>query len=157
MASTVPLLQAPRRITASNLPLSASNAPNPKAEPAVEVLDETLQLEPILGGSLVRARVATHKAIPTSNDGSGSIALDDVPGFGIVMPNGLNMYYLDIAPSSEGVMHRTTSVDYLIVLQGTLSLLTPRASFDVEAGYGEPKETLCHPGEIVVQRGIMHA
>ncbi|TRX88959.1 hypothetical protein FHL15_010187 [Xylaria flabelliformis] len=150
MASTAPLLQAPRRITASNLPISASDAS--KAEPAVEVLDETLQLEPILGGSLVRARVATHKAIPASN-----IALDDVPGFGIVMPNGLNMYYLDIAPNSEGVMHRTTSADYLIVLQGTLSLLTPQTSFDTETGYGQPKETLCHPGEIVVQRGIMHA
>ncbi|KAI0468918.1 hypothetical protein F4859DRAFT_190574 [Xylaria cf. heliscus] len=156
MASTA-LLQAPRRITASNLPISPSDAPNPKAEPAVEVLDETLKLEPILGGSLVRARVATHKAIPTSNDGSGSVVLDDVPGFGIVMPNGLNMYYLDIAPSSEGVMHRTTSTDYLIVLQGTLTLLTPQISFDGESGYGEPKETLCHPGEIVVQRGIMHA
>jgi len=34
----------------------------------------------------------------------GSIPLDDVPGMGIVMPNGLNMYYLDIAPNSEGVM-----------------------------------------------------
>ncbi|KAI1736341.1 hypothetical protein F4680DRAFT_264949 [Xylaria scruposa] len=157
MASTAPLLQAPRRITASNLPISASDAPNSKAEPAVEVLDETLELEPILGGSLVRARVATHKAIPTSNDGAGNIALDDVPGFGIVMPNGLNMYYLDIAPNSEGVMHRTTSADYLIVLQGTLSLLTPQTSFDTETGYGQPKETLCHPGEIVVQRGIMHA
>ncbi|KAH8157059.1 hypothetical protein CIB48_g11189 [Xylaria polymorpha] len=155
MASTAPLLQAPRRITASSLPISASGASNPKAEPAVEVLDETLELEPILGGSLVRARVATHKAVPTSND--GSITLDDVPGFGIVMPNGLNMYYLDVAPNTEGVMHRTTSTDYLIVLHGTLSLLTPQTAFDTETGYGEPKETLCHPGEVVVQRGIMHA
>lgn len=73
------------------------------------------------------------------------------------MPNGLNMYYLDVAPNTEGVMHRTTSTDYLIVLQGTLSLLTPRESFDTESGYGEPKETLCHPGDTVVQRGIMHA
>ncbi|KAI0428006.1 hypothetical protein F5Y09DRAFT_12661 [Xylaria sp. FL1042] len=157
MAPTTPLLQAPRRITASNLPLSAPNAHSAKAEPAVEVLDDTLKLEPILGGSLVRARVATHKKIPTSNDGSGNIPLDDVPGFGIVLPNGLNMYYLDVAPNTEGVMHRTTSTDYLIVLQGTLSLLTPQHSFDAETGYGEPKETLCHPGDTVVQRGIMHA
>ncbi|KAI0967800.1 hypothetical protein F4678DRAFT_465060 [Xylaria arbuscula] len=154
MASTAPLLQAPRRIIASNLALSTSDA---KAEPAVEVRDETLELEPILGGSLVRSRVATHKKVPTSNDGSGNIPLDDVPGFGIVLPNGLNMYYLDIAPNSEGVMHRTTSTDYLIVLQGTLSLLTPQHSFDQETGYGKPKETLGFPGDTVVQRGIMHA
>ncbi|KAI0913140.1 hypothetical protein F4823DRAFT_559404 [Ustulina deusta] len=155
--STAPLLQPPRRITASNLSFSTSNAHHAKAEPAVEVLDDTLNLEPILGGSLVRARIATHKKIPTSNDRSGNISLDDVPGFGIVMPNGLNMYYLDIRPNTEGVMHRTTSTDYLIVLQGTLSLLTPRDSFDAETGYGEPKETLCLPGDTVVQRGIMHA
>ncbi|KAI1366666.1 hypothetical protein F5Y08DRAFT_124047 [Xylaria arbuscula] len=154
MASTTSFLQPPRRITASNLPLAASNA---KAEPAVEVLDDTLQLDPLFEGTLVRARVATHDKIPTNNDGSGNLPLQDVPGFGIVMPNGLNMYYLDVAPNTEGVMHRTTSTDYLIVLQGTLSLLTPQESFDTETGYGEPKETLCHPGDTVVQRGIMHA
>ncbi|KAI0509632.1 hypothetical protein F5B22DRAFT_320488 [Xylaria bambusicola] len=157
MASTAPFLQPPRRITASNLPLTVANAHNAKAEPAVEILDDALKLEPILAGALVRARVATHKKIPTSNDGSGTIPLDDVPGFGIVMPNGLNMYYLDVAPKTEGVMHRTTSTDYLVVLQGTLSLLTPRESFNVETGYGELKETLCFPGDTVVQRGIMHA
>ncbi|KAI0415200.1 hypothetical protein F5X98DRAFT_376978 [Xylaria grammica] len=157
MASTAPLLPGPRRIIASNLTLSASSAPNAKTEPAVEVRDETLLVEPILGGSLARARVATHKKIPTSNDGSGDIPLDDVPGFGIVMPNGLNMYYLDVAPNSEGVMHRTTSTDYLIVLKGTLSFLTPQDSFDAGTGYGTPKETLCHPGDTLVQRGIMHA
>ncbi|KAI0532464.1 hypothetical protein GGR58DRAFT_178680 [Xylaria digitata] len=157
MASMTPLLQGPRRIIASNLPLSASGGHNSKTEPAVKVLDETLTVEPILGGSLARSRVATHKKIPTSNDGSGNIALDDVPGFGIVMPNGLNMYYLDVAPNTEGVMHRTTSTDYLIVLQGTLTLLTPQYSFNVGTGYGTPRETLCHPGDTVIQRGIMHA
>ncbi|KAI8627795.1 hypothetical protein F5Y19DRAFT_155047 [Xylariaceae sp. FL1651] len=157
MASSIPLLPHPRRITASNLPISVSSAPNSQVEPAVEVIVDTLELEPILGGSLVRSRVATNKTVPTSNDGSGNIPFDDVPGMGIVMPNGLNMYYLDIAPNSEGVMHRTTSTDYLVVLQGTLSLMTPQGAFDVETGYGEPKETLCRPGEVVVQRGMMHA
>ncbi|XXH03195.1 hypothetical protein Hte_009592 [Hypoxylon texense] len=57
-------------------------------------------------------------------------------------------------------MHRTTSTDYLVVLQGTLSLLTPPTSFDIIEGqgtYGEPLETSCKPGDIVLQRGIMHA
>ncbi|KAI0204081.1 hypothetical protein F4808DRAFT_368311 [Astrocystis sublimbata] len=157
MASKTTSLQAPRRIVASNLPIAASDAANAKAEPAVEVLDETLDLEPILDGSLVRARVATQEAVPTSNDGSGSIALHDVPGFGIVLPGGINMYYLDVAPNSEGVMHRTTSTDYLIVIHGTLTLLTPQCSFDSTTGYGEPKVTHCNTGEVVVQRGIMHA
>ena len=70
------------------------------------------------------------------------------------------MYYIDIAPNSEGVMHRTTSTDYLVVLNGTLSLLTPPKPFDVIDGkptYGEPIETLCKPGDVVIQRGIAHA
>ncbi|CAJ2504581.1 Uu.00g119750.m01.CDS01 [Anthostomella pinea] len=152
--STIP---PPRLITASNLPLSESAATSSHTEPAVEVLVDTLKQEPIPGGSLVRARVATHERVPTSNDGSGHSPLADVPAPGIVMPNGVNIYYLDVAPNTEGVMHRTTSTDYLVVLQGTLSLMTPRTSFDVGGSYGQPAETLCQPGEAVIQRGMLHA
>lgn len=76
------------------------------------------------------------------------------------MPGGLNMYYLDVAPNTEGVMHRTTSTDYLVVLQGSLSLLTPPDPFNVVDGqgtYSELTETICQPGDVVLQRGIMHA
>ncbi|KAI1087916.1 hypothetical protein F5B19DRAFT_40764 [Rostrohypoxylon terebratum] len=152
-------LPAPRRITASNLPLAESITAKPHSEPGVEVLVDSLSPDPILGGALMRARVASSKKFPVSND-HGNLALDDVPGMGIVLPGGLNMYYLDIAPNSEGVMHRTTSTDYLVVLAGTLSLLTPPGPFDVidgKATYGEPIETLCNPGDVVHQRGIAHA
>lgn len=37
-------------------------------------------------------------------DFSGDLPLDDVPGIGIVMPGGLNAYYLDIAPNTEGAL-----------------------------------------------------
>ncbi|KAI1206663.1 uncharacterized protein F4807DRAFT_219513 [Annulohypoxylon truncatum] len=153
-------LPAPRRITASNLPLAESSTAKAHSEPGVEVLVDSLPPDPIMGGVLMRARVASSKRVPTSNDGHGNLALDDVPGMGIVLPGGLNMYYLDIAPNSEGVMHRTTSTDYLVVLNGTLSLLTPAKPFDVIDGkptYGEPVETLCNPGDVVLQRGIAHA
>ncbi|KAI1077436.1 hypothetical protein F5B20DRAFT_583147 [Whalleya microplaca] len=153
-------LPAPRRIVASNLALPDNGASRAHSEPGVEVVVDTLQPEPILGGSLVRARVATVKSVPTSNDGSGRIELDDVPGVGVVMPGGANIYYLDVAPNTEGTMHRTTSQDYLVVLQGTLSLLTPSDPFEVVDGrgtYGELTETLCQPGEVVIQRGMIHA
>ncbi|KAI1140621.1 hypothetical protein F5Y05DRAFT_280346 [Hypoxylon sp. FL0543] len=153
-------LPAPRRIVASNLPLVQSNKARSNSEPGVEVLVDTLTPDPILGGALMRARVASSKKVPTNNDGHGNIELDEVPGMGIVLPGGLNAYYLDISPYSEGVMHRTTSTDYLVVLQGTLSLLTPPKPFDVIDGqgtYGDPVETLCKPGDVVLQRGIIHA
>lgn len=78
----------------------------------------------------------------------------------VAVPGGLNVYYLDVAPNTEGVMHRTTSTDYLVVIQGTLSLLTPPNPFNIvdkQGTYGTPAETLCKPGDIVLQRGIMHA
>ncbi|KAI1392612.1 uncharacterized protein F4822DRAFT_134037 [Hypoxylon trugodes] len=149
---------APTRITVSNLPLVASNAAVPHSEPGVEVLVDKLEPEDIMGGAYRRARISSSKKLPPSNDGHGKLELDDVPG--IVLPGGLNMYYLDIPPKSEGAMHRTTSTDYLVVLQGTLSLITPPKPFDVVDGrgtYGETIETTCKPGDVVYQRGIMHA
>ncbi|KAI1478309.1 hypothetical protein F4774DRAFT_411165 [Daldinia eschscholtzii] len=129
-------LSTPSRITASNLPLLEANSSKSHSEPGVEVLVDKLEPEPILGGALKRARVASSKKLPTSNDGHGNLELDPVPGLGIVLPGGLNMYYLDIAPNTEGVVHRTTSTDYLVVLSGTLSLITPPDSFDIVNGRG---------------------
>lgn len=80
---------------------------------------------------------------------------------GIVLPGGLNMYYIDLAPNTEGTMHRTTSTDYLVMISGKLSLMTPAPEpyqvKDGKATYGEPVETVCHPGDVVAQRGMMHA
>ncbi|RYP22176.1 hypothetical protein DL765_001824 [Monosporascus sp. GIB2] len=153
-------LPAPRRIIASNLPLPRTKAAEPGVEPGVLMAVDVLEPEPILGGSLMRTRVATSKRVPTSNDGL-NVPLDDVPGAGIVLPGGLNVYYLDLAPYTEGTMHRTTSTDYLVIVQGTLSLMTPpREPYTVKDGkatYGGPVETLCQPGEVVLQRGMMHA
>lgn len=62
-------LPAPRRITASNLSLAHHHAGDEHAEPGVEVKVDTLECQPLLDGTLVRAVVATSKQIPTSNDG----------------------------------------------------------------------------------------
>ncbi|KAH6658699.1 cupin 2 [Truncatella angustata] len=159
--STLYNISAPRRITASNLPLPASAASDAQAEPGVEVRVDTLETEVFPGGIYHRSLVATTKQVPTSNEGFGDIPLDEIPGAGIVLPGGINMYYLDIAPNSEGPVHRTTSTDYLVVLQGHLSLITPgSAPYSREDGKttpGEPVETICGPGETVLQRGMMHA
>ncbi|KAK3906036.1 hypothetical protein C8A05DRAFT_30106 [Staphylotrichum tortipilum] len=154
-------LPAPRRITASNLPLPSPHHDNPTVEPGVEVKIDSLPVDALLDGTLMRAVVATSKQIPTTNDGHGDIPLDSVPGMGIVLPGGLNLYYLDVAPRTEGTMHRTTSTDYLVVVSGKLSLLTPSAeAYEVKEGkatFGEAVETVCGPGDVVAQRGMMHA
>lgn len=75
----------------------------------------------------------------------------------IVLPGGLNLYYLDVAPRTEGTMHRTTSTDYLVVISGKLSLLAPSSeAYEVREGkavFGEAVETMCGPGDVVAQRG----
>ncbi|KAL2129163.1 hypothetical protein VTI74DRAFT_8157 [Chaetomium olivicolor] len=153
-------LPAPRRITASNLPLPSHYHGDEHAEPGVEIKIDKLKVDSLFDGALMRVAVATNKQVPTSNDGHGELPLDEVPGMGIVLPGGVNMYYIDLAPNTEGVMHRTTSTDYLMLLSGKLSLLTPAPKpyqvKDGKATYGEPVETVCHSGD-VAQRGMMHA
>lgn len=46
-------------------------------------------------------------------DDRGRPALDTVPGSGIVMPGGANIYYLDLAPGAASGMVRPPSATYL--------------------------------------------
>ncbi len=62
-------LPAPRRITASNLPVPSHLSGDPHAEPGVEIRDERLVVKPLLDGSYRRAVIATSPQVPTKNDG----------------------------------------------------------------------------------------
>ncbi|KAH8908148.1 cupin 2 [Coniochaeta sp. PMI_546] len=155
MASSLP---KPRRIVASNLPIKveASNF----VEPAVEVLDESLVPTSIFGGVMQRTTIATIPIVPTRNDGFGSIKLDEVPGAGVVLPSGVNVYFLDLAPGYESPMHRTVSTDYVVVHEGSPIFVTPEGPFTVVDGkgtYQSVRETMCKPGDVITQRGSMHA
>ncbi|OAA60196.1 cupin 2 [Akanthomyces lecanii RCEF 1005] len=155
-------LPAPRRITASNLPLPSHLVSDPYVEPGVEVRDEKLVAQPLLDGSFRRAVIATSSQVPTKNDGHDELKLDAVPGAGIVLPGGLNTYYLDIAPQTEGALHRTTSTDYVIVLSGKLSLLTPKAdAYHIKDGKAtcasDLVTTVALPGDVIYQRGTIHS
>ncbi|KAI5922352.1 hypothetical protein F4810DRAFT_294935 [Camillea tinctor] len=67
---TLPPLPAPKRIITANFPLERSGAAELHTEPVVEVVVDILEPEPILGGSLARARVASNSRMATGNDGS---------------------------------------------------------------------------------------
>ncbi|KAI8316434.1 hypothetical protein K4K61_007340 [Colletotrichum sp. SAR11_59] len=56
-------------------------------------------------------------------------------------------------------MHRTPSVDYVVVNEGTPTLVTPKTAFSVEndkGAWNEVVETTLRPGDVAVQRGAMH-
>ncbi|KZT37395.1 hypothetical protein SISSUDRAFT_1062854 [Sistotremastrum suecicum HHB10207 ss-3] len=69
-----------------------------------------------------------------------------LPGLRLVSENGTNCRYTDLVPGGYIPRHRTSSVDYNVLLFGTLISILPDGS-----------ETVLHPGDVVVQRGTAHA
>jgi quercetin dioxygenase-like cupin family protein len=63
----------------------------------------------------------------------------------IVTPNGTNMRFFDFAPGFKSQMHRTDSIDFSVVLAGTIEN-------EVESG----ETRVGKPGDVFVQRGTNH-
>ncbi|KAF9890633.1 hypothetical protein FE257_005764 [Aspergillus nanangensis] len=63
----------------------------------------------------------------------------------VAISGGVNCVYLDLGPGSQSPMHRTVTVDLVVVIEGEIEL---------ELDSGE-KKTL-YQGDSVVQRGTMH-
>ena len=60
------------------------------------------------------------------------------------------------------MQHRTTSTDYVIVISGKLSLITPKPeAYHIKDGKAtcadDLVETIALPGDVIYQRGPMHA
>ncbi len=67
-------------------------------------------------------------------------------GMGIVNPKGTVLRYVDFAPGFESMMHRTRSLDYGIVLEGSIELI-------LDSG----EKQLLQRGDCCIQRGTNHA
>jgi quercetin dioxygenase-like cupin family protein len=94
--------------------------------------------------------VYTTSAFPASlNDSDDIKAHDHVIAsgqLGLVNPNGTVLRIVDFAPGYESMMHRTRSLDYGIVLEGTVELI-------LDSGVTQRLTR----GDVVVQRGTNHA
>ncbi|KAH9837219.1 uncharacterized protein C8Q71DRAFT_707154 [Rhodofomes roseus] len=66
---------------------------------------------------------------------------------GLFMHNGTALRYTDLAPGTRVPMHRTTSLDYNVLIKGKIIL-------EMEDGSETLFET---PGDVVIQRGTIHA
>jgi len=60
-------------------------------------------------------------------------------------PSGSRLTVIDFAPGNKVVMHRTESIDYVIVLAGTIEMDVDESTVTLRAG------------DILVQRGTNHA
>ncbi|CUM67404.1 uncharacterized protein PRCAT00005098001 [Priceomyces carsonii] len=91
----------------------------------------------------------TTKGFPVNIDQANDIefykkSLNE--GISVTMPGGTVLRVVDMAPGSISPMHRTSSVDYGIVLQG-----------QVEAIMDSGESVLLNKDDVLVQRGTMHA
>ncbi|KJA29469.1 hypothetical protein HYPSUDRAFT_522077 [Hypholoma sublateritium FD-334 SS-4] len=67
--------------------------------------------------------------------------------FDLVPPCGANLRSTELAPGASTAMHRTSSLDYNILVAGELVLITADGA----------ETRLSTPGDTVVQRGTLHA
>jgi len=60
-------------------------------------------------------------------------------------PNGTRLMVMDLFPGCRGAMHRTDTLDYVIVLEGEVEMLMDDSSVVLRAG------------DVLVQQGTIHA
>lgn len=110
---------------------------------AVVIDDDVISGKPVLGGQAEFAVVWVTNRSPADNDDATDRARDPID---LVEPGGSVLRIVDIAPGVRSPLHRTSSLDYGIVLAG-----------DVALELDEGKRTELSVGDVVVQRGTMHA
>ena len=94
-------------------------------------------------GTSLFTLVWTSEGVPADNDDPTDAGAREV---GLTMPGGSLLRVLDMLPGAVAPLHRTSSLDYGIVVAGTIELI-------LDDGLTVPVE----PGGIVVQRGTVHA
>ena len=104
---------------------------------------------PVLKGANAFNVIYTTSEFPVSLNNDRDLQTHDEvlssKKLGLVNKNGTVCRIVDFAPGTQPLMHRTQSLDYGVVLEGTLEM-----SLDS----GETK--LLHRGDVAVQRATMH-
>ncbi|EKM52480.1 uncharacterized protein PHACADRAFT_260922 [Phanerochaete carnosa HHB-10118-sp] len=100
---------------------------------------------PFAGSTTVFTDLYRSDGFPASNDGGFEDAVKHRDN-GLVNPNGSVFRAVDVPPRTESVLHRTVTLDYGILMNGTLTLVLD-----------DNKRAILKPGDVVVQRGTIHA
>ncbi|KAF8960996.1 hypothetical protein BDZ97DRAFT_1266279 [Flammula alnicola] len=93
----------------------------------------------------------TTDSIPTGennkDEDGGKRRVDDPSNFDLVPPTGTNLRSTELAPGAITAMHRTSSLDFNILVSGELVLICEDGT----------EKHLKNAGDTVVQKGTMHA
>lgn len=108
---------------------------------AVVVSDELLEGRTNPAGTVGFTQLWTTSGDPIDNDDSASGGHHPA---GLTVTGGSALRIVELAPAARTPMHRTSSLDYGIVLSGVVDLIDDLSVTRVE------------PGDVVVKRGTMH-
>lgn len=110
---------------------------------AVVIIDDIPPVRGNPSGSSLFSLIWTSEGAPVDNDDAvdgGKRKVD------LTLPGGSVIRVLDMLPGTVAPMHRTSSLDYGIVISGVIELI-------LDDGFS----TLVEPGSVVVQRGTIHS
>jgi quercetin dioxygenase-like cupin family protein len=110
---------------------------------AVVISDATFNSVPNPKGTALFTLVWTSASAPVDNDDATDGRDRNVD---LTLPGGSVIRVVDMLPLTTAPMHRTSSLDYGIVISGLIELLLDDGS-----------ATLIEPGGIVIQRGTIHS
>ncbi|MCP5144961.1 MAG: cupin domain-containing protein [Gammaproteobacteria bacterium] len=109
---------------------------------AILAKDETFETQMIASGDAEFALIWTAPELPVDNNDPTDGRERDA---GLTLRGGSVIRVVDMLPGGTSPMHRTSSLDYGIVIKGNVEL-------EVDDG----EKTLLGPGDIIIQRGTMH-
>lgn len=118
----------------------------------VTLCDNPVRLNTVLEGNAAFAPLFATLGVPaTSTPTLTETDIEEARALApsVVTPGGVNGQVTDLAPHFYVNMHRTNSIDYNVFLSGSAYLITPDGD--------DVKRTLVKAGEVVVQRGTVHA
>lgn len=104
--------------------------------------DDLLPVEPIPSGDAAFSLVWTTATVPADNNDETDGRLRDA---GLTLHQGSVIRIVDMVPGGTSPMHRSSSIDYGIVLSGA-----------VELELDDGAVTTAQAGDIIVQRGTIH-
>ncbi|WVQ99054.1 hypothetical protein IAU59_006186 [Kwoniella sp. CBS 9459] len=115
--------------------------------------DDAVSLRPVLNGQAHISPLYSSTGIPAYNPHvvTAQHIADSVAAVpGVVLPGGTNCQVTELAPNFKVGMHRTSSIDHNIIVEGSATLIVPD-------GKGGERRTVVRAGEVVVQTGTVHA
>ncbi|HQS68396.1 MAG: cupin [Novosphingobium sp. 28-62-57] len=109
---------------------------------AVVRSDDLLPVTPIPSGDANFSLIWTTATVPADNNDETDGRLREA---GLTLHQGSVIRIVDMLPGGASPMHRSSSIDYGIVLSGS-----------VELELDDGAVTTVHAGDIIVQRGTLH-